>query len=71
MSYIRVIIALCERDSMLASWLESPNFNKDLEILYFMQLWSVEDMENVEMKYKTASNPAMHREIIDNIGAFI
>ena len=71
MSYLRVLIALCERDALLAAWLESPNFNRDLEILYFMQFGSVDELENIEQKYKTATNPGMHREILDSISAYI
>jgi hypothetical protein len=71
LSYLRVLIALCERDALLATWLESPNFNRDLEILYFMQFGSVDELENIEQKYKTATNPGMHREILDSISAYI
>lgn len=40
LGYLKVILAISDRDSLLAAWLESPSFNKNLEILYFMQLWS-------------------------------
>ena len=36
LGYLKVILAICDRDILLAAWLESPSFNKDLEILYFM-----------------------------------
>ena len=71
LGYLKVILAISDRDSLLAAWLESPSFNKNLEILYFMQLWSQDDLENIETKYRTASNPGFHIEILDNIGAFL
>ena len=36
LGYLKVILAICDRDTLLTAWLESPSFNKDLEILYFM-----------------------------------
>jgi hypothetical protein len=71
LGYLKVILAISDRDSLLAAWLESPSYNKNLEILYFMQLWSQDDLENIETKYRTASNPGFHKEILDNIGAFL
>ena len=38
MAYIRALIAITERESYMAAWVESPSFNDDLETLYFMQL---------------------------------
>ena len=40
LGYLKVILAISDRDSLLGAWLESPSFNENLEILYFMQLWS-------------------------------
>jgi hypothetical protein len=36
LGYLKVILAISDRDTLLTAWLESPSFNKDLEILYFM-----------------------------------
>ena len=46
LGYARLLLAFVERDAFLYSWLGSPRLQQDLEMLYFMSMPSLEELQS-------------------------